>query len=89
MDEYSLTPSNFAPGTQSTLSMKIKNNGRIAVQTLDVGLDLTGDNAKISTIGTGTKKRITSIQPGETQTVEFDLIADTDATVKVHAVPII
>jgi len=88
IDEYSINPKDVAPGTEAILTMKIKNNGRIAVKNVDISLDLTGENSKLSTIGSGTKKRILSIPAGESQDVEFDVIADTDALVKVYSVPV-
>lgn len=86
VDDYSVKPETVVPGQTATIELKLKNEGKIAVKNVDVGIDL-GDG-KFSTIGSGAKKRINYVGPEETQTATFQLASDTSTQVKVYSLPV-
>ena len=86
VDEYKTTPEVIKPGDMITVDILLKNADKLTVKDVDVTLDL--DDSAFSPIGTGGTKRIPSIPAGEIEKVSFELIADTGADIKVHAIPL-
>ncbi|MBI4016119.1 MAG: hypothetical protein HY363_00325 [Candidatus Aenigmarchaeota archaeon] len=86
VDEYTAAPSQIIPGQTSSVELKLRNVGKIAVKNVDVSIDLA--DGKFSTIGSGAKKRIEHIPAGKTELVTFTLASDTSTEVKVYAIPV-
>ncbi len=86
VDSYKVTPSPVVPGQTATVELELRNAGRLAVKNVDVSIDLTDE--KFSTIGTGTKQRVSYIGIGATEKVTFQLASDTSTEVKVYNIPV-
>jgi len=86
VDSYKVTPSPVIPGQTVIVELELRNAGRLAVKNVDVSIDLTDE--KFSTIGTGTKQRVSYIGIGETEKVTFQLASDTSTEVKVYNIPV-
>ncbi len=86
VDSYKVTPSPVIPGQTAIVELELRNAGRLAVKNVDVSIDLTDE--KFSTIGTGTKQRVSYIGIGETEKVTFQLASDTSTEVKVYNIPV-
>ncbi len=86
IDSYKVMPSPVVPGQMVDVELTLRNEGRVGVKNVDVGMDL--DDGAFSTIGTGQKQRISYIPAGETATVKFRLASDTSTEVKLYSVPV-
>ena len=88
VDHYSISPEQIRPGSNATLTLTLRNNGRIGLKDVDVKLDLPSSSS-FSTLGTGNVVRLHSIEPSEIIDVSYNLITDPSAETKVHVLPII
>jgi len=84
IDTYDI--SDITPGGKTKLTLGLKNFGKIGVKNLDATLDLS--NTPFATTMSGTKKRIDNIEQGATETIEYEIIADTSAQIKPYKVPL-
>ncbi len=87
VDSYKIVPSPVVPGQTAVVELQLRNAGRLAVKNVDVSLDLV--DAKFSTLGTGTKQRVSYIGIGEVETVTFQVASDTSTEVKVYSIPVL
>jgi len=86
IEEYSTKPLISKPGDLIDVKLKIRNSGSLDVKNIDVVLKL--DESMFAAIGSGTSKRINFIGAGQTADVEFSLMADTSAEIKVYSIPV-
>jgi hypothetical protein len=86
VDSFKVVPSPVVPGQTAIVELQLRNAGRLAVKNVDVSLDLT--DSKFSTLGTGTKQRVSYIGIGEVETVKFELASDTSTEVKLYNIPV-
>lgn len=88
VDHYEVTPHPVRPGANATLTLSLKNNGKLTLKDIDVNLDLSGSLNSFSTFGTGTLQRIEYIAPQESKEVNYQLISDPKAENRVHNFPV-
>jgi len=86
LDGYDFTPKEIKPGETALLKLHLKNTGSGNVKDIDVSLDFS--DTKVSTIGSGTTKRIPRLKPGERAEIDFEIIVDGSATVRVVDIPV-
>lgn len=84
--EYTTMPTTAKPGGLVDIELTLRNSGSLDVRNVDITLNL--DESKFSTIGSGTSKRVSLINAGDTEKVKFTLIADTSTEIKVHSIPV-
>ncbi len=85
ISKYAVLPSTIRPGERATISLDLQNNGRLAVQSMDVTLE---PDESFAIVGSGSTKRIPRIAAEGATAVNFTVIADNDATVNVHTFPV-
>ncbi|MBI4148776.1 LPXTG cell wall anchor domain-containing protein [Candidatus Woesearchaeota archaeon] len=88
IEHYRVSPAVVKPGEQAGIIITLKNNGRIGVKNIDVTILPDLDENKFSIVGTGTTKRVPSLEPNRNITVTFDVVADTTAETKVYTIPV-
>ncbi len=86
LDSYTLDPKQVRPGETAELVLTLKNTGRGNVKDLDVTLNLQGQ--QITTLGSGTTKRINRLGPEESAQIPFTLMVDGSAPIKLVEVPV-
>lgn len=79
-------PKEVIPGQEATITINLKNVGKIEAKNIDATLDIL--DGTFVTLGTGAKKRIDIIKPEQTQTIQFKVAADTSAQVKTYRIPL-
>jgi hypothetical protein len=84
--EYTTMPTTAKPGDLIDIELTLRNSGSLDIRNVDVTLNL--DESKFATIGSGSSKRVSLINSGDTEIVKFTLIADTSTEIKVHAIPV-
>jgi len=70
----------------ANLTLWLKNTGKGSVKDIDVTLNF--EDSKISTIGSGTTKRVSRLGPGQTSAVNYQVIVDGSAEITVVDIPI-
>ncbi|MBD3361707.1 hypothetical protein GF358_02865 [Candidatus Woesearchaeota archaeon] len=86
IDKYKTIPKTVKPGDLVDVELNLRNSGNLDVKTVDVTLDL--GEIPFSPIGSGDTKRIQFIRANNAEKVNFALIADTSAEIKVHSIPV-
>ena len=86
LESYSFTPEDIRPGQTADLQMVFVNTGNGPVKDIDVGLGF--EDIKVSTMGSGTTKRIPRLEPGSKETVSYKVIVDGSAEIKVYDIPV-
>ncbi|MFC1769030.1 COG1361 S-layer family protein [Nanoarchaeota archaeon] len=92
-------PKNFAPGGTGTLRLEIKNLADSVLKNVKTKLNIrqtditttaiTTTEYPFSPIGSSNEKTLEMLNPGETEIIEFKLIADPDAEANIYKVPIL
>lgn len=92
------TPETVSPGEQISLNMDVKNLANAAIKDVTIKLGIfqrvtlaTGVSdfeLPFSPVGSTNEKFVKSIDAGETEEFEFDLVVDPDAESKVYKLPI-
>lgn len=86
LESYLFTPKEIKPGETANLDLVLRNTGQGDVKDLDVTLDF--DDGSVTTIGSGTTKRINRIETGKSAEVSFNLIIDGSSPVEVKNIPV-
>ncbi|MBW2971564.1 COG1361 S-layer family protein [Candidatus Woesearchaeota archaeon] len=105
IDDVLLEPSRIAPGSTGKLNIKLKNLADSLMKDVNIKLDLTLETIPRSATGaessilfdalpfaptsSASEKRITSIKPGGTAIVSYNLMVYPDATSRVYKLPVI
>ncbi|MBI4143975.1 hypothetical protein HY486_01880 [Candidatus Woesearchaeota archaeon] len=87
LDSYTSQPSYVVPGREANITLNFRNNGKASARSVDVFLN--AQDSPFSVLGSGSKRRISSIQPGETQSIVFRVISNSDALIKVYKLPLV
>ena len=89
VEHYTITPTPLRPGGNATLTLTLRNNGKLILKDVDVNLDLSGTTgATFSTYETGTIHRIPVIGPGDRVDVTYQVISDPKTETRIHSFPV-
>ena len=105
IDDIKLEPERIPPGNMGKLGIKIRNLADSLMKDINVKLDLTlssipqpstanqatvlFDALPFAPIGSSGEKRVSSIKPGKTAIVSYDLMVYPDAESRVYKLPVI
>lgn len=79
-------PDQIAPGQKGELEIAIKNMGSSVIKDVTVKLDLS--SLSMYSVGAATEKKLYLIQPGETSTFSFNLLAGPELDAGAYRIPV-
>lgn len=82
---YETKPASIAPGQKAKLYLELENNGRSELKNIKITLE---ENQNLHILGTGNQRRIDYLGIEQYQKLEFDVITDTGAQLKVQTLPV-
>ena len=81
-------PAEVEPGGKMRLTITLKNDAQTELKDIALKLDLSSALTPLAPIGSGTERRIGALEPGETQSVYFDVMAYASALPQVYKMPL-
>ncbi|MBW3016739.1 PLDc N-terminal domain-containing protein [Candidatus Woesearchaeota archaeon] len=85
IDSITTSPARIEPGQFTDLNVKVKNLADSRLMNLKFNLDLT--DVAIAPVGTSNEQTLLDLKAKENKTVQFRIVADSDAESKVYKVP--
>ena len=87
ISDVKTTPKIVKPGDEIDINLTVKNEGISSIKTVDVTLDTT-ELDFFSLLGTGNTKRIDFLEPKESKEINFKIMTDSNAAIKVYNIPL-
>ncbi len=81
-------PSEIAPGEESVVKIRIKNNANIILKDIKVKLNLNSADLPFAPIGSVTERNIDTLNAKNSRDLEFKIITLADALSKIYKVPL-